>query len=38
MLFNYQEFLDGIDREAYHAGEWRWEDALTFLLKNKNFY
>ncbi|NBI31753.1 molybdopterin-dependent oxidoreductase [Enterorhabdus sp. P55] len=26
MLFNYQEFLDGIDREAYHAGEWRWEE------------
>ena len=26
MLFNYQEFLDGIDREAYHAGEWQWEE------------
>ncbi len=26
MLFDYQEFLDGIDREAYHEGEWQWEE------------
>ena len=26
MLFNYQEFLDGIDRAAYHEGEWQWEE------------
>ena len=26
MLFNYQEFLDGIDRKAYHEGEWQWEE------------
>ncbi|MCI8469531.1 MAG: molybdopterin-dependent oxidoreductase, partial [Eggerthellaceae bacterium] len=25
-MFNYQEFLDGIDREAYHEGEWQWEE------------
>ncbi len=26
MLFDYQEFLDGIDRTAYHEGEWQWEE------------
>lgn len=26
MLFDYQEFLDGIDRKAYHEGEWQWEE------------
>lgn len=26
MLFNYQEFLDGVDRGAYHEGEWQWEE------------
>jgi len=26
MLFNYQEFLDSIDRKAYHEGEWQWEE------------
>ncbi|MDR0500476.1 MAG: molybdopterin-dependent oxidoreductase [Coriobacteriales bacterium] len=26
MLFNYQEFLDGINRDAYHEGEWQWEE------------
>ena len=25
-MANYQEFLDSIDKEAYHAGEWRWEE------------
>ncbi|MDR3052374.1 MAG: molybdopterin-dependent oxidoreductase, partial [Coriobacteriales bacterium] len=26
MLFDYKEFLDGIDRQAYHEGEWQWEE------------
>lgn len=25
-MANYQEFLDGIDRKAYHEGEWQWEE------------
>ena len=25
-MADYQEFLDSIDREAYHAGEWQWEE------------
>ncbi|MDR1088989.1 MAG: molybdopterin-dependent oxidoreductase [Coriobacteriales bacterium] len=25
-MTDYQEFLDGINREAYHEGEWRWEE------------
>ena len=25
-MANYQEFLDSIDKKAYHAGEWRWEE------------
>ena len=26
----YQEFLDSIDRKAYHEGEWQWEeDGMT---------
>ena len=33
MLFNYQEFLDGIDRKAYHEGEWQWEeDGYTVCI------
>ena len=29
-MANYQEFLDGINREAYHEGEWQWqEDGCT---------
>ena len=27
---DYQEWLDGIDRKAYHEGEWQWEeDGMT---------
>jgi len=26
MLFDYDEFLNGIDEKAYHKGEWRWEE------------
>ena len=26
IMADYQEFLDSIDREAYHAGEWQWEE------------
>jgi anaerobic selenocysteine-containing dehydrogenase len=30
MLFDYKAFLDGIDRKAYHEGEWQWdEDGCT---------
>ena len=25
-MADYQEFLDGIDRKAYHEGEWQWEE------------
>ena len=25
-MFSYQEFLDSIDRKAYHEGEWQWEE------------
>ena len=25
-MADYQEFLDGVDRAAYHEGEWRWEE------------
>ena len=25
-MFDYQEFLDGIDRKAYHEGEFQWEE------------
>ena len=31
MLFNYQEFLDGIDRKAYHEGEWQWRTGKASL-------
>ena len=24
---DYQEFLDSVDREAYHEGEWRWREG-----------
>ena len=26
MLFDYEAFLEGIDRKAYHEGEWQWEE------------
>ena len=25
-MADYKEFLDGVDRKAYHEGEWRWEE------------
>lgn len=25
-MADYQEFLDGVDRKAYHEGEWQWEE------------
>ena len=29
-MADYQEFLDGVDRKAYHEGEWQWkEDGCT---------
>ncbi len=29
-MADYKEFLDGIDRAAYHEGEWQWqEDGFT---------
>ena len=29
-MMDYQEWLDGIDRKAYHEGEWQWEeDGMT---------
>lgn len=27
MLFDYEEFLEEIDKEAYHAGEWQWQEG-----------
>jgi len=34
-MFNYKEFLDSIDRKAYHEGEWRWEeDGYTVTRSN----
>ena len=26
MIFDYQEYLDSLDGEAYHEGEWQWEE------------
>ena len=31
MLFNYQEFLDGIDRKAYHEGAVSYTHLEVFL-------
>lgn len=32
---DYQEFLDSIDRKAYHEGEWRWKEGdLTVTRTN----
>ena len=24
---DYREFLDSVDRKAYHEGEWRWQEG-----------
>ena len=32
---DYREFLDSIDRKAYHEGEWRWQEGdLTVTRTN----
>ena len=37
MLFNYQEFLDSIDRKAYHEGEWQWEEDGCTVTRTYNY-
>lgn len=34
---NYQEFLDGIDKEAYHEGEWRWEEDGYMVTRTYHY-
>ena len=32
-MADYREFLEKLDRKAYHEGEWQWqEDGYTCLL------
>ena len=37
MGMNYQEFLDGIDRKAYHEGEWTWEEDGYTVTRTYNY-
>ena len=34
---DYQEFLDSIDRKAYHEGEWRWQEG-DFTVTRTNHW
>ncbi len=37
MAFRYQEFLDGVDRKAYHAGEVTWEEDGCTVTRTYNY-
>ena len=37
MTFDYKEFLDGIDRKAYHEGEWQWEEDGFQVTRTYNY-
>ncbi|MDR3052858.1 MAG: molybdopterin-dependent oxidoreductase [Coriobacteriales bacterium] len=34
---DYQEFLDSIDRKAYHEGEWQWEEDGYTVTRTHNY-
>jgi anaerobic selenocysteine-containing dehydrogenase len=34
---NYQDFLDSIDRKAYHEGEWQWEEDGYTVTRTHNY-
>ena len=36
-MADYQEFLDGIDRAAYHEGEWQWEEDGYTVTRTYNY-
>ncbi|NTU90176.1 MAG: molybdopterin-dependent oxidoreductase, partial [Actinobacteria bacterium] len=36
-MTDYQEFLDSIDRTAYHEGEWQWEEDGFTVTRTYNY-
>ena len=36
-IFNYSEFLESIDRKAYHEGEWQWEEDGYTVTRTYNY-
>ncbi|MDR2109004.1 MAG: molybdopterin-dependent oxidoreductase [Coriobacteriales bacterium] len=36
-MADYQEFLDSINREAYHEGEWQWEEDGYTVTRTYNY-
>ena len=36
-MVDYQEFLDSIDRKAYHEGEWQWEEDGYTVTRTYNY-
>ena len=36
-MVDYKEFLDGIDRKAYHEGEWQWEEDGCTVTRTYNY-
>lgn len=36
-MADYQEFLESIDRKAYHAGEWQWEEDGCTVTRTYNY-
>lgn len=34
---DYQEFLDSVDREAYHEGEWRWQEGEYTVTRTNHW-
>ncbi len=35
--FDYQAFLDNVDRKAYHEGEWQWEEDGFTVTRTYNY-
>jgi len=36
-MADYQEFLDSIDRKAYHEGEWRWQEGEYTVTRTNHW-
>ena len=36
-MANYQEFLDSVDRKAYHEGEWRWKEGDCTVTRTYHY-
>jgi len=36
-MADYKEFLDKIDRKAYHEGEWQWQEGEYTVTRSTQY-